>query len=77
LLFDMVVDHSDPCDVRVVEPQELKLALCGKKTASKLDIENAVRSKLHGCELIDVIMPAGHRDHVWDAAALALMAGER
>lgn len=52
-------------------PQEIKLNVCGSKSASKLDVENAVQSHLDiDSHLVKV--PRGKREHAFDAGAAIL-----
>lgn len=51
-------------------PQRIKLALCGRRDASKESVATAV-SAIVGRVPLDPI-PASQREHVWDAIAAAL-----
>lgn len=66
--------HSVP--VVQFSPQIIKKALCGKITASKTEIEEAVVKRLEKDEVKNPLLtiPSSQREHVADATAIAICA---
>jgi len=57
-------------------PSDLKRRFCGQQSASKQDVEDALRDEVVGlAEALDDI-PKGQREHVADAAGCAVLAME-
>ena len=57
--------------VMQVQPKELKKVLTGEQTASKKDIEAAVKERFPGVEkLFEDIKPRGVHEHGYDAIAV-------
>lgn len=50
-------------------PQEIKIAVCGSKKASKDSVTAALSGRYGSCEDVWDTTPAGQRDHGWDALA--------
>lgn len=77
-VFGIIAMASVQCDLPVLHatPQEIKLAICGKKDASKDDIADALDRKFHKalCGLLDRANisrakdgTVGKREHAYDA----------
>lgn len=60
-------------------PQQLKLALCGTKSASKQDVEQAVRARYPGAAVAACSkgIAGGLREHAFDALGAAAVLCER
>ena len=59
--------------VFTVSPQGMKKALCGSKSASKEDIENAVKARYpNAAGIVGSINPPGAREHVYDAIGVVI-----
>ena len=73
LLAALGVETSAP--IVQLSPQDVKLRVCGKKTASKEDIKQAVYQIASGSrEFIEGIRASTQREHAADAVAVALAA---
>ena len=66
----------DPRSVVQRRPQELKVDLCGKKTASKQEVETATCKRVKHLERELATLPKTQRNHAADAAAAVLSAME-
>ena len=64
----------DGCPVVHLPPQEVKLTACGRKNASKADIQAELVERLRFYKKTVGQIPKSHREHASDAAAVALAA---
>jgi len=80
LAWGALIAHADLLRVPIVQPspQEVKLAVCGKRSASKTEVEIAMRQRYRGpvstealAEMDDNLAPS-HQEHAFDAMAVAV-----
>lgn len=62
--------HLDP-PLLQASPQELKIAVCGSKSASKEEIEAALAARYPSANAAIGRIKQGDREHVWDAIGAA------
>lgn len=65
ILADLTADRNLP--LVQPTPQHVKKALCGKASASKIEVEAAVRARYCGLDLTGI--PSGQQEHVFDSLA--------
>lgn len=65
ILADLTADQNLP--LVQPTPQQIKKALCGKASASKTEVEAAVRARYRGLDLTGI--PSGQHEHVFDSLA--------
>jgi Holliday junction resolvasome RuvABC endonuclease subunit len=58
-------------------PQEIKKVLCGKKDASKEEVEAVVRQRYKGIDAMLSSVATSYREHAYDAAGAVITAIER
>lgn len=68
------LSHVHELAIIQASPQQIKKAVCGKKDASKEEIEDAVLAKFPEMELLleHGLVPASNRNHAYDALAAIL-----
>lgn len=64
----------DSCPVVHLPPQEVKMRACGKKSASKAEVQAALAERLRFYHKTVGEIPKSHREHAADAVAVALAA---
>ena len=56
-----------------LSPQQIKKALCGKVSASKADVQDAVAQRVHDVRCVELTVKS-KRNHIYDAIAAVLAA---
>jgi Holliday junction resolvasome RuvABC endonuclease subunit len=64
----------DNCPVVHLPPQQVKMTACGRKNASKADVQAALSERLRFYAKTVGQIPKSHLEHAADAAAVALAA---
>ena len=68
-----VAELSGSIPILKASPQDVKLRVCGDRTASKLDVQNALISLFgDGVSILWSDIPSGKREHCADALAVIL-----
>ncbi len=65
------ISHLNKIPVIQATPQEIKLAMCGIKSASKEEVEASVKTKVYVGNFLTKVAKS-HQNHAFDAAAAVL-----
>ncbi len=79
MCWGVVATLSAQSNLPVVQasPQEIKKCLCGKKDASKEEVEEAVKRRYGQTDAMLADVAASYREHAYDAMAAVVTALER